>query len=112
MWRRCYDRDHDHGKNDRKDDDHGKGMAHKLTAQFADEEDWLALGPSVDHVIAATANPAGRPPLNLMTPEMVAALKHTFDRLHGDERVRAAVISGAGRVMTPHPIATPIARAQ
>src|SRR5438067_13507115 len=41
-----------------------------------------------------------RPPLNLMTPEMVAALKHTFDRLHGDEQVRAAVISGAGRVMT------------
>ena len=26
-------------------DDHGKGMAHKLTAQFADDQDWLALGP-------------------------------------------------------------------
>ncbi len=50
-------------------DDHGKGMAHKLTAQFADEE-WLALGPSVDHVIAAEVNPGSdgsrRPPLNLM----------------------------------------------
>ena len=51
-------------------DDHGKGMAHKLTAQFAEDEDWLALGPSVDHVIAAEINPgtagARRPPLNLM----------------------------------------------
>jgi len=47
-------------------DDHGKGMAHKLTAQFADDEDWLALGPSVDHVIAAEVNPAGRAPLNMM----------------------------------------------
>ncbi len=51
-------------------DDHGKGMAHKLTAQFADEDDWLALGPSIDHVLAAQINPgepgARRPPLNLM----------------------------------------------
>jgi hypothetical protein len=51
-------------------DDHGKGMAHKLTAQFADDENWLAFGPSVDHVIAAQVNPgaagARRPPLNLM----------------------------------------------
>ena len=38
-------------------DDHGKGMAHKLTAQFADDENWLALGPSVDQVIAARVNP-------------------------------------------------------
>ena len=51
-------------------DDHGKGMAHKLTAQFAEDEEWLALGPSVDHVIAAEINPGAegsrRPPLNLM----------------------------------------------
>lgn len=51
-------------------DDHGKGMAHKLTAQFADEDEWLALGPSVDHVLAAEINPgtdgSRRPPLNLM----------------------------------------------
>jgi hypothetical protein len=51
-------------------DDHGKGMAHKLTAQFADDTNWLALGPSVDQVIAAQVNPgsdgARRPPLNLM----------------------------------------------
>jgi hypothetical protein len=60
MTPRGFDRDGGGG------DDHGKGMAHKLTAQFADEEDWLALGPSVDHVIAATVNPAGRAPLNLM----------------------------------------------
>jgi hypothetical protein len=58
MSPRGYDRDGGGG------DDHGKGMAHKLTAQFADEEDWLALGPSVDHVIAAQVNPAGRAPLN------------------------------------------------
>lgn len=47
-------------------DDHGKGMAHKLTAQFCDDENWLALGPSVDHVIASAVNPDGRAPLNLM----------------------------------------------
>jgi hypothetical protein len=51
-------------------DDHGKGMAHKLTAQFADANNWLALGPSIDHVLAARINPgtdgARTPPLNLM----------------------------------------------
>jgi hypothetical protein len=51
-------------------DDHGKGMAHKLTAQFADSTNWLAQGPSVDHVIAAQINPgtagARRPPLYLL----------------------------------------------
>lgn len=51
-------------------DDHGKGMAHKLTAQFADSQNWLAKGPSIDHVIAAQINPGSggsrRPPLNLM----------------------------------------------
>jgi hypothetical protein len=51
-------------------DDHGKGMAHKLTAQFADDNNWLAQGPSVDHLVAASINPgtqgARRPPLNLL----------------------------------------------
>jgi hypothetical protein len=51
-------------------DDHGKGMAHKLTAQFADADNWLALGPSVDHYLAARINPgtdgARTPPLNLL----------------------------------------------
>jgi hypothetical protein len=51
-------------------DDHGKGMAHKLTAQFADANNWLALGPSVDHYVAARINPgvegARTPPLNLL----------------------------------------------
>jgi hypothetical protein len=51
-------------------DDHGKGMAHKLTAQFADSQNWLALGPSIDQVIAAEINSGSagsrRPPLNLM----------------------------------------------
>lgn len=41
-----------------------------------------------------------RPPLNLMTPEMIAGLKDAFDQLRRDGRVRIAVISGAGRVMT------------
>jgi hypothetical protein len=47
-------------------DDHGKGMAHKLTAQFAHAETGLALGPSVDFVIAEKVNPNGRAPLNLL----------------------------------------------
>lgn len=51
-------------------DDHGKGMAHKLTAQFASEDDWLAQGESLDYRIAREINPgsagARRPPLNLM----------------------------------------------
>lgn len=60
MAPRGYDRDGGGG------DDHGKGMAHKLTAQFADTEEWLALGPSVDQVIAEAVNPTGRAALNLM----------------------------------------------
>lgn len=64
MSPRGFDRDGGGG------DDHGKGMAHKLTAQFADDEDWLALGPSVDYVIAQEINPgpegARRAALNLM----------------------------------------------
>jgi hypothetical protein len=51
-------------------DDHGKGMAHKLTAQFADDDEWLAQGISVDHLVAQAINPGSegsrRPPLNLM----------------------------------------------
>lgn len=45
-------------------DDHHKGMAHKLTAAFCDE-DGLAQGVSVDHVIAQAVNPSNRPPLTL-----------------------------------------------
>lgn len=51
-------------------DDHGRGMAIKLTAAPADNRNWLASGPSVDHVIAAQINPGSQgsrtPPLNLM----------------------------------------------
>jgi Protein of unknown function (DUF1552) len=51
-------------------DDHGKGMAHKLTAQFASEDEWLAQGESIDYHLARQINPgpdgARRPPLNLM----------------------------------------------
>jgi hypothetical protein len=64
MSPRGFDRDGGGG------DDHGKGMAHKLTAQFADEQDWLALGPSLDYLLAQEINPgnegARRPALNLM----------------------------------------------
>jgi hypothetical protein len=67
MSPRGYNRDEANGAGG---DDHGKGMAHKLTAQFADGQNWLALGPSVDHVIASQINPGAagsrRPPLNLM----------------------------------------------
>lgn len=64
MSPRGYDQDGGGG------DDHGKGMAHKLTAQFADEDDWLAQGESIDYHLARQINPgpegARRPPLNLM----------------------------------------------
>jgi hypothetical protein len=64
MSPRGFDRDGGGG------DDHGKGMAHKLTAQFAEDDDWLALGPSIDHVLAQAINPgtdgARRAPFNLM----------------------------------------------
>ncbi len=58
------------GRDEGGGDDHGKGMAHKLTARPADDEDWLAQGPSIDHVLAASINPGQDgvrlPPLNLM----------------------------------------------
>jgi enoyl-CoA hydratase len=41
-----------------------------------------------------------RPPLNLIVPELIAELRTTFERLGRDERVRAAVITGAGRAFT------------
>ncbi len=46
-------------------DDHAKGMAHKLTAQFAND-DWLAMGISLDQVLAQAINPGEAPPLTLM----------------------------------------------
>jgi len=58
MTPRGFDRDGGGG------DDHQKGMAHKLTAQFADD-DGFALGPSLDYVLAAQVNPGARPALNL-----------------------------------------------
>lgn len=70
MSPRGYNRDRDSAQGDVGGDDHGVGMAHKLTAQFADSSQWLALGPSVDQVIAREINPGEsgnrRPPLNLM----------------------------------------------
>jgi hypothetical protein len=58
MTPRGFDRDGGGG------DDHHKGMAHKLTAQFCDD-DGLAQGPSLDYVLAQKVNPSGRPALNL-----------------------------------------------
>lgn len=70
MSPRGYNRDSDTAPANVGGDDHGVGMAHKLTAQFADDNQWLALGPSVDQVIAREINPGEpgnrRAPLNLM----------------------------------------------
>ena len=41
-----------------------------------------------------------RPPLNLLTPDLIARLRETFASLHRDGSIRAAVIAGAGRHMT------------
>jgi len=41
-----------------------------------------------------------RPPLNLIVPELIVELRMTFERLARDERVRAAVVTGAGRAFT------------
>ena len=41
-----------------------------------------------------------RPPLNLIVPEMVQGIKAAFDGLRGNSAVRAAVVTGSGRVMT------------
>jgi hypothetical protein len=59
MTPRGFDRDGGGG------DDHHKGMAHKLTAQFADV-DGIAQGPSIDYLLAKAVNPGGRPALNLL----------------------------------------------
>ena len=48
-------------------DDHAKGVGHRLTAapnQMTQER--YASGPSLDHVVAASINPGGKGPLNLM----------------------------------------------
>src|SRR5574337_1723687 len=41
-----------------------------------------------------------RPPLNLIVPEMVQGIKAAFDGLHANSAVRAAVVTGSGRLMT------------
>jgi enoyl-CoA hydratase len=41
-----------------------------------------------------------RPPLNLLTPDLIRILGETIQRLRRDPAVRAAVITGAGRAMT------------
>jgi len=41
-----------------------------------------------------------RPPLNLMVPEMVQGLRSAFDALRRDPAVRAAVVTGRGKVLT------------
>ena len=87
MSPRGFDRDGGGG------DDHGKGMAHKLTAQFADDDDWLALGPSIDHVLAQAINPGAdgsrRAALNLMV-----------GRASRDRGLDYISYSGAGRAVS------------
>ena len=41
-----------------------------------------------------------RPPLNLIVPELIVELRAAFETLARDERVRAAVVTGAGRAFT------------
>ncbi|HYB40877.1 MAG TPA: enoyl-CoA hydratase-related protein [Candidatus Methylomirabilis sp.] len=41
-----------------------------------------------------------RPPLNLLVPEMVGGIEATFRELGADPRIRVAVLTGAGRVLT------------
>jgi enoyl-CoA hydratase len=41
-----------------------------------------------------------RPPLNLLEPGLIAALRDTFDTLAADPGVRVVVLTGAGRVFT------------
>jgi len=41
-----------------------------------------------------------RPPLNLIDPGLIAALREAFDDLSRDPSVRAAVLTGAGRAFT------------
>ena len=41
-----------------------------------------------------------RPPLNLLEPGVIAALRDAFDALARDASVRAAVVTGAGRAFT------------
>jgi enoyl-CoA hydratase len=41
-----------------------------------------------------------RPPLNLLEPGLIAALRVTFDTLAADPGVRVAVVTGAGRAFT------------
>jgi enoyl-CoA hydratase len=41
-----------------------------------------------------------RPPLNLLEPGLIAALRATFDTLAADPGVRVAVVTGAGRAFT------------
>jgi enoyl-CoA hydratase len=41
-----------------------------------------------------------RPPLNLLEPELIAGIRATFTTLAGEDRIRAAVITGTGRAFT------------
>jgi enoyl-CoA hydratase/carnithine racemase len=41
-----------------------------------------------------------RPPLNLLTPELIGELRRVFEALAREPDVRAAVVSGAGRMLT------------
>ena len=69
-------------------------MAHKLTAQFAEDEDWLALGPSVDHVIAAAvavevgAYDSATLDVVVGRDDALGQLARVFQRMANEVRVR------------------------
>ena len=50
-----------------------------------------------DGVARVTLN---RPPLNLLRPDSIAALRECFERLASDPAIRAAVLTGSGRAFT------------
>jgi enoyl-CoA hydratase/carnithine racemase len=54
----------------------------------------------VEHRGAAAWVTLDRPPLNLFVPSLIRSLGETFEELSRDPRVRAAVVTGAGRAMT------------
>src|SRR5256886_8980015 len=41
-----------------------------------------------------------RPPLNLIEPGLIGAIRETFQALSADRTIRAAVVTGSGRAFT------------
>ena len=76
-------------------DDHGRCMAHKLTAFPAALDDALATGPSIDYLLAQRINPgpegARRPALNLMVGRPNGVAGYDYISYSGPGQAIAAV---------------------